>query len=111
MIWIQVWKHFHTYDRPTLSPNFRPIPRSNRKHPYQLTRNRPKDGALGIQNNSFYFRVAKEWNDLDPKIVESENINTLKARIDAAWADKPSKFTIKLPSETNDEELFGEVIA
>ena len=107
---IQVWKHFNTYDRSTLSSNFRPIPRTNRKHPYQLTWNRPKDGTHGIQNNSFYFRVAKEWNDLDVKIVQSENINTFKARIDAAWADKPTKFTIEAPSRTNDQERFGEAV-
>ena len=105
---IQVWKHFNTYDRATLSSNFRPIPRETRKHSYQLTRNRPKDGKLGIQSNSFYFRVATVWNDLDPKVVESENINTFKARIDAAWADKPNKFTIEAPSITYDEERFEE---
>ena len=107
---IQVWKHFNTYDQSTLSPNFRPIPRANRKHPYQWTRNRPKDGSRGIQSNSFYFRVANEWNNLPPKVVESENINTFKARLDAAWVDKPTKFTIEIPSETNDEERFGEAL-
>ena len=105
---IQVWKHFNEYDRSTLPANFRPIPRVNRQHPYRLTRNRPKDGALGIQSNSFYFRVPNEWNNLQKRVVESENINTFKARIDATWADKPTKFTVETPSDTNDEERFGE---
>ena len=46
---IQVWKHFNTYEKSTLSPNFRPNPRTNRKHPYQLTWNRSKDGAHGVK--------------------------------------------------------------
>ena len=33
---IQVWKHFNSYDRSTLSPNFRPIPRVIRGHPFQF---------------------------------------------------------------------------
>ena len=81
-----------------------------RKHPYQLTRNRPKDGTLGVQSNFFYFRVANEWKELDQNVVESENINNFKARIDAAWMDKPNKFTIEKPSSTNDEERFVEAL-
>ena len=105
---IQVWKHFNTYDQSTLSPNFRPIYRANRKHPFQLTRNMPKDGSRGIQYNSFYFRVANRWNNLPSDVVKSENINTFKARIDRAWADDPKKFTIEIPRDNNDEERFGE---
>ena len=81
---IQVWKHFNTYDKCTLPSNFRPLPRTNRKHPYQLTWNRPKDGSYGVQTNSFYFRVANTWNTLPNKVVEAENINTFKSRLDAA---------------------------
>ena len=105
---IQVWNHFNTYDRSTLSPRFRPIPRVIRKHSFQLTRNKAKDGVLGVQSNSFYFSDPNGWNELDHKVVESQNINTFKARIDAAWKDKGNKFTIEQPSN-EDEELFGEV--
>jgi hypothetical protein len=107
---IQVWKHFNSYDRSTLSSSFRPIPRVIRKHPFQLTRNRAKDGVLGVQSNSFYFRVANDWNELDHEVVESQNINTFKTRIDAAWQNKENKFTIDQPSN-EDEELFGEVFS
>ena len=81
---IQVWNHFHTYDRSTLSPNFRPLPRTIRKHPFQLTWNRPKDGTHGRQHNSFYFRVSNKWNLLPRKVVEAENVDTFKSRLDAA---------------------------
>ena len=101
---IEVWKHFNTYDKSTLSTNFRPIPRASRRHRYQLTRNIPKDGIRGSQSKYFYFRVPNKWNDLPPKVVESRNINMFKARLDAAWMDKAVKYSIELPSTTNDLE-------
>ena len=79
-----------------------------RKHPFQLTRNRAKDGVLGVQSNSFYFRVANDWNELDHEVVKSPNINTFKARIDDAWQNVENKFTIEKHGD-EDEELFGEV--
>ena len=96
---IQVWKHFNTYEKSTLSPNFRPNPRTNRKHPYQLTWNRSKDGARGIQTNSFYFRVANDWNALPEDVVMAENINTFKTHLDDAWTEHPTKFTIDLQGD------------
>ena len=107
---IEVWKHFNTYDKSTLSTNFRPIPRASRRHRYQLTRNIPKDGIRGSQSKSFYFRVPNKWNDLPPEVVESRDINMFKARLDAAWIDKAVKFSIDLPSTTNDLERFGEAV-
>ena len=105
---IQVWKHFHSYDQSTLSSNFKPLPRTNRKHPFQLTWNRPKDGTRGIQTNSFYFRIAKAWNQLPTHVVDSENIDTFKARLDTTWKDNPTKFTIDTISNTDEVEQFGE---
>ena len=107
---IQVWKHFNAYDKCTLSTNFRPIPRSNRKHPYQLTWNRPKDGSYGVQKNSFYFRVANTWNTLPEKVVVAENVNTFKSRLDAAWTKHPTRFTTITPNDTEDQERFGEAL-
>ena len=105
---LDVWKHFNSYYRSTLSSSFKPIVRVIRKHPLQLIRNRAKDGTRGVQNNSFYFRIAKDWNELDPEVAKSQNINTFKARLDVAWKDKANKFTIE-KSSNEDEELFGEV--
>ena len=75
---IEVWKHINTYDRSTLSSHFRPLPRTSRNHPFQLTWNRPKDGKNGLQANSFYFRVANTWNQLPKKADEAENVDTYK---------------------------------
>ena len=94
---IQVWNHFNKYEKSTISSNFRLNPRTNRKHPFQLTWNRPKDGVHGVQANSFYFRIASEWNELPEDVPLSETINTFKSRLDDAWIDHPSKFTIDQP--------------
>ena len=89
---IEVWKHFHTYDKTTLSSNFRPIPRESRRHNFQLVRRIPKDGIRGTQRNSFYFRVPNTWNELPQHVVDSKTINSFKTRLDATWEDKPIKF-------------------
>ena len=107
---IQVWNHFHTYDRSTLSPNFRPLPRTIRKHPFQLTWNRPKDGTHGRQKNSFYFRISNKCNLLPRKVVEAENVDTFNSTLDAAWTNHQAKFTIEIPSATEDQERFLEAL-
>ena len=106
---IQVWKHFHTYDQSTLPSNFKTSPRTNRKHRYQLTWNRPKDGAHGCQSNSFYFRTTNTWNNLPPKVVEAKNIDTFKSRLDETWTNHLTKYTIDEQCDTEDQDRFVEV--
>ena len=55
---IEIFEHFHIYDKSTLSP-IKPRERSSRKHNYQLHIHAPKDGIRGIQSNSFYYRSPK----------------------------------------------------
>ena len=104
---IQVWNHFNSYDQSTLSKNFKVNPYVNRKHRYQLTRNRPKDGTYGIQANSFYFRIATTWNNLPKKVAESPNRDIFKANLDEAWMDSPTKYSID-PHPTDDPDRFEE---
>ena len=105
---IQIWKHFNSYDRSTLSSQFKVSPRSNRNHRYQLTWNRPKDWPQGIQTNSFYFRTPNVWNHLPKKVVEAKDIDTFKSLLDEAWINHPSKRSIDVPSITNDLDRFEE---
>ena len=100
---IQVWKHFNSYEKSTLSPNFRPIPRTIRGHQFQLTWQKAKDGENGLQRNSFYFRVSNMWNLLPPNVVNADNIDTFKSRLDEAWKHSLNKFTIDEPMETEDQ--------
>ena len=103
--------HFNTYDQQTLSSNFRPNPRVNWRHLYQLTWNRTKDGTNGLQQNSFYFRVANSWNLLPKNVVEADNTDTFKARLDATWMNHPTKYTIDvLPQTTKEHDQFGEAL-
>ena len=89
---IQVYKHFHTYDRSTLSHSFQPQYRSSRKHNFQLVWQMPKDGTRGVQANSFYFRTTKTWNNLSREVVNASNINTFKNLLDKTWANSPIKY-------------------
>ena len=61
---IEIYKHFHIYDKITISHSFQPRERSSRKHGFQLHLHTPRDGIRGIQSNSFYYRSTKAWNNL-----------------------------------------------
>ena len=40
-----------------------------------------------IRKCYFKLRVADQWNNLPEKIVNAENLNTFKARLDSLWKD------------------------
>ena len=92
---IQVWKHFHSYDKSTLPSNFALNQRPSRKHDFQLRLIKPSDGIRGVQTNSFYFRTATKWNNLQKSIVDAKTMDTFKARLDEDWNDSQSKFTLE----------------
>ena len=89
---IQLYRHFHIYDRSTVSPSFQPQCRSSRKHKYQLVWQRPKDGVRGLQSNSFYFRTTQAWNNLPREVVNAPNIDSFKRLLDNTWVNNPMKY-------------------
>lgn len=82
---IEIWKHFHVYERACLSKSFKPRERVSRQHRFQLIHNRPKDGIRGVQRNSFYHRATDSWNSLPASVVESNTINKFKNALDEHW--------------------------
>ena len=90
---IELWKHFHTYDKVTLSRNFRPQNRISRKHDLQLVWNKPKDGIRGLQANSFYYRTISTWNNLPKDAAHARTINSFKYQLDKAWTNNPIKYS------------------
>ena len=50
---IELFKHFHAYDKATLPLSFQPRNRISRKPKFQLVWKLPKDGTRGLQANSF----------------------------------------------------------
>ena len=89
---IEIFKHFHTYDKNIISPNFRRKMRDSRKHKFQLVENKPSDGVRGIQYNSFYFRTNRTWNELPRNVVDATTMDDFKKELDDAWLGKPSKY-------------------
>ena len=89
---IELYKHFNTYDKTCLSTSFQPRSRSTRSHDRQLIWNIPKDGAHGVQTNSFYYRSVNIWNTLPGKVVTAPNINAFKNEIDKHWDNHPMKY-------------------
>ena len=45
---IELYKHFHTYDKSTLAPSFKPRERTSRQHRFQLHVLPTRDGLLRI---------------------------------------------------------------
>ena len=91
---IEVWKHFHTYDRCTLSKAFRPRHRVIRRHNFQLFNNKSKDGVRGPQRNSFYHRVVDVWNQLPKNVAESKDIDDFKNNLDEYWSATKYGYTV-----------------
>ena len=89
---IELYKHFHCYDRDIISDSFQPKHRSNRRHGYQIYERRANDGIRGVQQNSFYYRTPRAWNELPSTVVEAEDINTFKRRLDEHLKEQPLKF-------------------
>ena len=90
---IEVFKHFETYDRSTLSTGFQPRNKICRRHDRQLEWNIALDGIRGCQRNSFYYRIAKHWNELPRNVAMADNINSFKSNLDKHWQ--------KLQTQTN----------
>ena len=72
---IEIFKHFHSYDKNTLPNSFQPRDRISRKHTFHLQEGRPKDGVRGIQSNFLYFRSARIWNELPKKCRKFEMLH------------------------------------
>ena len=82
---IELFKHHNSYDEKSLSCYFRRRTKLNRGHNLQLERNFSKDGKRGSQQNSFYFRTTKMWNELPKSVAEAETLDTFKNRLDEYW--------------------------
>ena len=89
---IEVFKHFHVYDRSTITDTFSPRECVTRRHKFQLREYVPSDGSRGAQHNSFYYRSFRTWNDLPANVVNAETVNEFKNRLDAVWQNHPMKF-------------------
>ena len=85
---VEIYKHFHVYDQSSISNAFMPNVRPSRIHDYQLVSRIPRDGVRGVQNNSFYFRTIKTWNELPAHVVNSTSVYVFKKNLDLAWEDQ-----------------------
>ena len=89
---IEMYKHFAKYDREIVSESFQPKERLNRRHRLQVHERKAKDGIRGVQTNSFYYRIAKHWNNLPAEVVEAPSVDVFKNRLDKELKDHHLKF-------------------
>ena len=86
---IEVYRYFNRLDNDCTSNSFRL--RTRLTH---IISRKVKDGVRGLQQNSFYRRVTKLWNELPGNVVNAPSINRFKNELDRFWDDHPSKFKI-----------------
>ena len=60
-----------------------------RGHCYKLFRSRVKTRE---KRNTLDFRAINEWNSLSNQVVDAENLNQFKTRLEIEWNDKEYKF-------------------
>ena len=99
---IEVFKHFHKYDRSIISESFQPRERPSRKHNFQLHEKKPIDGVRGVHYNSFYNRTARQWNDLPSHVVDATSVDMFKNRFDEANKDNLQMFDYEATTTSSD---------
>ena len=63
---------------------------------------RRRDGLTGPQSNFFFQRTTKMWNDLPSYVVDADNVNQFKNRLDEIWKQHPLKYDNKATEPTDD---------
>ena len=88
---LQVYKIIHGFDRVTIETFFE-LSGSDRTrgHRYKINKQRSK---TNIRKYSFSNRVIDTWNSLPDTVVESENINQFKSKLNTHWKGHPIKFS------------------
>ena len=87
---IEVYKIFHIYDKAATPC----LPRSNvstRGHDFKLFYSRSNKEHPKL--HSFNQRVVHPWNSLPENIVNANNINTFKNRLDKHWENLPLRYS------------------
>ena len=83
---IEMWKHFHIYDKDTVGKTFRPGFSGRRNFKCHQLR------SVGKHSKTFYAAAEIAWNKLPLDVRLSPNINTFKARLDRFWINIPLKY-------------------
>ena len=89
---IELYKHFKLYDHAIIIKKFRLKTRPSRSHDHQLVENLASDGTRGCQQNSFYYRTIRTWNNRPRNVVQAPNIDTFKRELDRTWENKDTRF-------------------
>ena len=101
---IEMYKHFHIYDRSILASSFQPRDRPSRQHKCQLHTPKAHDGERGPQTNSYYHRTVTMWNNLPNEVVTAESVNGFKNNLDKHWENDPLKLDYRYEEKTDEDE-------
>ena len=60
-----------------------------RGHKFKIFKPRCK---TNVKKNTLAYRVVKEWNAQSNDVIEAENINQFKSKLEEYWHDKEYKY-------------------
>ena len=89
---LQVFKIMKGFDQVQLNALKVNTDQRTRGHKFKLLKDFHKFSAT---KNSFSARSVDKWNNLPQTCVNSENVNSFKNNLNAAWKTKDNKFYYK----------------
>ena len=76
-----------------LTNQFRLKKTSTRGHKFKIFKPRCK---TNVKKNTLAYRAVNEWNALSNDVIEAENINQFKSKLEEYWHDKEYKINMIL---------------
>jgi hypothetical protein len=84
---LQLYSLFRSEDETAMSYLNTNITHYTRGHNRKLSVIRP---ATNIRKNTFFLRVANDWNSLPQNIINSKTMDSFKRALDKHWSKDPS---------------------
>ena len=86
---LQVFRILTEIDNVQIDQSIQIEKTSTRGHKFQIFKPRCK---TNVKKNKLAYRVVKEWNALSNDVIEVENVNQFKSKLEEFWHDKEYKY-------------------
>ena len=86
---LQVFRILTEIDNVQIDQSIQIEKTSTRGHKFKIFKPRCK---TNVKKNTLAYRAVNEWNVLSNDIIEAENINQFKSKLEEYWHDKEYKY-------------------
>ena len=88
---LQVFRILTEIDNVQIDQSIQIEKTSTRGHKLKIFKPRCK---TNVKKNTLAYRAVNEWNALSNNVIEAENINQFKSKLEEYWHDKEYKLLI-----------------